>query len=157
MVLTTVGKKAFVFSLPNQDGEVVSLDSFLGQWVVLYFYPKDNTPGCTIEAIDFSKLQTEFEQVNAVIFGVSPDSPKSHCSFREKQKLSLMLLSDEKKVVLKKYGVWGKKKFMGREYEGVLRTTILIDPKGKVAFVWENVSVKGHAAVVLKKLKDLVV
>ncbi len=155
MVLISVGKKALNFSLPNQDGEVVSLDSFLGKWLVLYFYPKDNTPGCTVEGIDFSRLQDNFELVNAVILGVSPDSVKSHCSFIGKRKLTIPLLSDEKKVVLEKYGVWGKKRFMGREYVGVLRTTILIDPKGKVVFIWENVKVKGHAAAILEKLKEL--
>ncbi len=155
MVLTTVGKKAFVFSLPDQDGETVSLDDFSRRWVVLYFYPKDDTPGCTIEGIDFTHLLPRFRKAGAEVVGVSPDSGKSHCKFQAKHKLKVMLLSDVEKKILKEYGVWGKKKFMGREYEGVLRATILIDPEGKVAFLWEKVSVKGHAAAVLEKLKEL--
>lgn len=155
MVLTMVGEKAVVFSLPNPDGEIVSLDNFLGRWLVLYFYPKDDTPGCTIEGIDFTHLLSQFRKVGAEVVGISPDSGKSHCKFQAKHKLKVMLLSDVEKTILKEYGVWGKKKFMGREYEGVLRTTILIDPKGKVAFLWETVSVKGHAAAVLEKLKEL--
>ena len=155
MLTISIGKKALLFSLPNSLGEIVSLEQFLGRWVVLYFYPKDNTPGCTIESIDFSCLQKDFEKLNAVVLGISPDSLKSHCNFVEKQHLTIILLSDPEKKILKKYGVWGKKKFMGREYDGVLRTTVLVDPMGRVACVWENVSVKGHAAIVLQKLKQL--
>ena len=148
------GQKAPLFSLPNQDNQSTSLSNFKGKWVILYFYPKDNTPGCTIEALDFTKYNKEFEKNNAVILGVSPDSSKSHCNFIEKQTLNIQLLSDETHSVLEKYGVWGKKKFMGREYMGVLRTTVLIDPAGKIAHIWENVSVKGHAEDVLKELKS---
>ncbi len=155
MVLVSVGKKALNFSLPNQDGKLVSLDSFLGKWLVLYFYPKDDTPGCTVEGIDFTHLLPLFRKAGAEVVGVSPDSGKSHCKFQAKHKLTIMLLSDVEKKTLKEYGVWGKKKFMGREYEGVLRTTVLVDPKGKVAFLWENVSVKGHAAAILEKLNEL--
>ncbi len=149
------GKKAEDFSLPDQDGEEVKLSDFKGKWVVLYFYPKDNTPGCTIEAIDFTKSLKSLQSLGAVVLGVSPDSTKSHCNFIEKQKLRITLLSDEEKKVLKKYKVWGKKKFMGREYMGVMRSTFLIDPKGKIAYIWENVNVKGHADEVKQKLKEL--
>ncbi|HLD40218.1 MAG TPA: thioredoxin-dependent thiol peroxidase [Candidatus Nanoarchaeia archaeon] len=143
------------FRLPNMDGEDTSLHDFKGKWVVLYFYPKDDTPGCTIEAIDFSALQKQFLKLGAVILGVSPDSSKSHCSFTEKHNLNITLLSDPQKEVLQKYKVWGKKKFMGREYLGLLRTTFLIDPKGKIAQIWENVNVKGHAQEVLDTLAKL--
>ncbi len=155
MVLMTVGMKAGKFSLANQDSKFVSLDDFLGKWLVLYFYPKDDTPGCTMEGIDFTHLLPLFQKVGAEVVGVSPDSSKSHCKFQAKHKLNVVLLSDVDKKTLNEYGVWGKKKFMGREYEGVLRTTLLIDPNGKIAFIWENVSVKGHAAAVLEKLKEL--
>lgn len=150
-----IGDRAPDFALANQDGNNVGLKDFAGKWVVLYFYPKDNTPGCTIEGIEFSSTIGEFRKAGAEIIGVSPDSVKSHCNFIEKQKLKITLLSDESREMLKKYGVWGKKKFMGREYEGVLRTTFLIDPKGKIAHIWENVSVKGHAKEVLEKVKRL--
>ena len=123
------GTKAPDFRLKDQDGKEVSLKDFQGRWLILYFYPKDNTPGCTIEAIDFSKMRSDFKKEGAEIAGVSPDSGKSHCSFIEKQDLTITLLSDVSKKTLQAYGVWKKKKFMGREYMGVLRTTVLIDPK----------------------------
>ncbi len=149
-----VGEKAPDFALVNQENKKISLKDFSGKWLVLYFYPKDNTPGCTIEGIDFTMLLSEFHRAGAEVVGVSPDSVKSHCNFQEKQKLKIMLLSDESKEMLKKYGVWGKKKFMGREYDGVLRTTFLIDAKGKIAQIWREVSVKGHAREVLEKLLE---
>ncbi len=153
LTVSQLHQKAIDFSLPDQDGKKVSLSDFRGKWIVLYFYPKDNTPGCTIEAIHFTKEMKEFTKRGAVILGVSPDSPQSHCNFIKKQKLRLELLSDEKKTVLKKYGVWGRKKFMGREYLGVLRTTLLIDPNGRIMHVWNDVKVKGHAEEVLAELK----
>ena len=146
------GRPAPDFSLPEMNGKEVSLGNFKGRWVVLYFYPKDDTPGCTIEAIDFSALQKQFSKEGAVILGISPDPTKSHCSFTQKHDLSIILLSDPEKEVLQKYNAWGKKKFMGREYMGVLRTTLLIDPKGTIRQVWENVKVKGHAQEVLDLL-----
>ncbi|MBI2103002.1 thioredoxin-dependent thiol peroxidase [Candidatus Woesearchaeota archaeon] len=155
MVTISVGEKVFSFTLPDQDGKMISLSGLRGDWIILYFYPKDNTPGCTIEGQGFSHLREEFERRGAIIVGVSPDSLKSHCNFIKKQGLTITLLSDQKKVVLKKYGVWGKKKFMGREYMGVLRTTILVDRKGIVRFVWGDVNVKGHAQEVLEMLKEL--
>lgn len=147
------GTEAPGFSIKNHEGEDVSLNGFKGKWVVLYFYPRDNTPGCTIEALAFTSLKKEFERLNCVVLGVSPDSVEKHCSFVEKKELSITLLSDEEKKVMKKYGVWGLKKFMGKEYMGVIRSTFLIDPKGVIREVWSPVKVKGHAGQVLEKLK----
>ena len=146
------GEKAPDFSLPNQDGKKVKLSGFKGKWVVLYFYPKDDTPGCTIEGIDFTGQLKDFEQWNAVVLGVSPDSKESHCKFIEKHKLKVTLLSDVEKTVLKKYGVWQKKNFYGKEFMGVQRSTFLINPHGKIAFAWRNVNALGHAEEVRKKL-----
>ncbi len=148
------GAKAPAFKLKDAKENEVSLKDFAGSWVVLYFYPKDNTPGCTIEAKDFTKELAGFEKLGARILGVSADSCESHRKFITKQNLKITLLSDESKTVLKKYGVWGKKNFMGKSFMGVIRTTYLIDPKGKVARVWEEVSVKGHAGDVKKAVKD---
>ena len=150
-----VGDAAPEFDLLNQDGENVSLESLSGQWVVLYFYPKDNTPGCTREAIGFTAELGAFQKKRAVILGCSPDSTQSHCGFIEKQNLKIGLLSDPEHAVLKSYGAWGKKMNYGREYEGVIRSTFLIDPKGKLAAVWPNVSVDGHVEAVFKKLCEL--
>ena len=143
------------FSIPDQDGKIVSLQDFKGKWMVLYFYPKDDTPGCTIETNDFTSLKEEFNQLNAEILGASKDSQKSHCSFIEKQNLKIMLLSDEEKTLAQAYGAWGQKKFMGREYMGMKRNTYLINPQRKIVFIWENVRVKNHAANVLEKIKEL--
>jgi len=143
------------FCLKNEDGKEVCLEDFRGKWVVLYFYPKDNTPGCTREAQDFSEKLEEFEKLGAVVLGVSPDSVRSHKRFKEKKGLKVTLLSDEEKKVVETYGVWQKKKVCGRECYGVVRTTYLIDPEGKVAEVWEKVKVKGHVDAVLEKLKEL--
>ncbi|MFN9675783.1 MAG: peroxiredoxin, partial [Microcystis sp.] len=126
-----------------------------GQWLVLYFYPKDNTPGCTAEAIDFTALSPQFQQLNAVILGVSPDSEKSHCRVIEKHNLTIQLLSDTEHQLAEIYQVWGLKKFMGKEYMGIKRSTFLIDPQGNIAYIWSNVKVKAHAEAVLKKLEEL--
>lgn len=150
----TVGNKAPLFTLFNHQGEKISLSSFKGQWVVLYFYPKDNTPGCTVEAIEFTAAAPAFAKLNAVILGVSPDSPKSHCSFIEKQKLGISLLSDPDHVALESYGAWQLKKNYGKDYMGVVRSTFLIDPQGKIAHVWPKVSVKGHVEEVRRVLKE---
>ena len=150
-----INQKAPGFSLPNQDGEILSLQDFKGRWLVLYFYPKDNTPGCTIEAIDFTKLKKEFAKEGAEVIGVSPDSEKSHCNFIEKRDLKITLLSDAEKTILNDYDVWGKKKFMGKEYMGVIRSTFLINSKGVIKHIWSNVKVKDHAQEVLEKLKEL--
>ena len=140
-------------TLKNADETEVKLADFRGKWVVLYFYPKDNTPGCTTEALDFTALKPDFEAAGAVIFGISPDSCKSHCNFREKKDLTIELLSDPDHVAMAAFGVWQMKKMYGREFMGVVRTTYLIDPSGNIAHVWPKVKVKGHAQAVLNELK----
>jgi peroxiredoxin Q/BCP len=121
----------------------------------LYFYPKDNTQGCTTEACDFTVALPDFEGLDAVILGVSPDSPKKHRNFIEKKELQITLLADEDKEVLESYGVWQLKKMYGREYMGVVRSTFLIDPDGKIAKIWDKVKVKGHVEAVKKELFEL--
>jgi len=148
------GSNAPALKLPDGLGNKVSLGDYRGKWVVLYFYPKDDTPGCTTEALDFTARKAEFGKLNAVILGVSPDSEKSHCKFTEKHGLSVTLLSDVEKKSLESYGVWRTKKQYGREYQGVVRTTFLIDPAGKVAHVWNAVKVEGHADEVLGKIRE---
>ena len=143
------------FCLPNQDGKNICLQDFKGKWVVVYFYPKDNTPGCTIEAIDFTKKLKDFEKLNAKILGISSDSEKSHCSFIEKQKLKIDLLSDVEKKVIKQFGVWGKKKLYGKEYFGVLRSTFLINPDGEIAKEWKSVKVENHVEKVLEEIREM--
>lgn len=150
-----VGEKAVEFCLPSDGGNEVCLKDLKGKWVVLYFYPKDNTPGCTKEAQQFSELLEEFDKLNAVVLGVSPDSVESHKKFKEKKDLKVTLLSDVNKEVINAYGAWQLKKSYGREYYGVVRSTYLIDPEGKVAYVWKKVRANGHAAKVLEKLKEL--
>lgn len=150
-----VGDQAPEFSLLNQDENKVSLADFKGKWIILYFYPKDNTPGCTIEAVDFTKQLPAFTKLAAVILGVSPDSSKSHCGFIEKQNLKVTLLSDPEHKILEEYGAWGLKKNYGKEYFGVIRSTFLINPKGCIAAVWPGVKVDGHVEEVKEKLKEL--
>jgi len=147
--------KAPDFTLPSTNSENQKLKDLLGKYVVIYFYPKDDTPGCTIETNDFNKLYPKFEKLNCEIFGISKDTIKSHDKFREKFKIKFDLLSDEQIKILKKYKVWGKKKFMGREFMGIIRSTFLIDKKGKIIKVWNNVKVKDHAKEVLETLKSL--
>ena len=147
--------RASNFTLPSTNKNNYSLKDSIGKYVVLYFYPKDDTPGCTIETNDFNKLFTKFKKLDCEIYGISRDSLKSHNKFRNKYKIKFDLLADEKIGVLKKYKVWGKKKFMGREFMGILRTTILIDKNGKIVKIWKNVKVKDHAKEVLETLKLL--
>ncbi|NPA94716.1 MAG: peroxiredoxin [Thermodesulfobacteria bacterium] len=157
------GQVAPDFTLLDSDGKEVSLSDHKGQWVVLYFYPRDNTSGCTKEACDFTETLPQFQELGCTVLGVSPDSVKSHKKFQEKHGLKVRLLSDPEREVLKAYGAWGKKKNYGKEYEGVIRSTYIIDPDGKVAWNWKNVRVrtkrKGqevrHADAVLEKLKEL--
>ena len=150
-----VGLKAPEFCLPNQDETEVCLRDLSGKWIVLYFYPKDNTPGCTTEACDFTVNLPEFEGLDAVVLGVSPDSPKKHRNFIEKKELGITLLSDEDKEVCELYDVWKLKKMCGREYMGVVRTTYIINPDGEIAESWGNVRVKGHVEKVKERLKEL--
>jgi len=150
------GDMAEDFCLPDYEGKEHCLHDYHGKWVVLYFYPKDNTSGCTREAKEFTEMKGEFENLGAVIIGVSKDSPKSHARFIEKHNLRILLLSDEEHKILEKYGAWGKKKNYGREYFGTIRTTFLIDPEGKIVQVWRNVRVNGHVEKVLEELKKFV-
>lgn len=154
MLMLEVGKKAPDFSLLNQDEKKISLKNYLGQKVVLYFYPKDDTSGCTKEACGFSDDLPKFNKIDAVILGVSPDSVKSHKKFSEKYKLKFDLLADEEKLVLEKYGVWKEKSMYGRKYMGVERTTFIIDEKGKIKKIFNKVKVDGHNKEVLEALKD---
>lgn len=153
--LPEAGKKAPAFSLPADDGKKVSLKGFAGKKLVLYFYPKDDTPGCTVEALGFSALKAAFEKAGAKIVGVSKDSVAAHCKFRDKHKLSITLASDETGEALAAYGVWGEKKLYGRSFMGITRTTFLIDEKGVIAKVWPKVKVAGHAEEVLAAVKAL--
>ena len=148
--------KAPIFKLPSTNKKEYSLKDSIGNYVIIYFYPKDDTPGCTIEPNDFNKLLSKFKKLDCEIYGISKDSLKSHDKFKDKYKIKFDLLADEEKEVLKKYKVWGKKKFMGREFMGIIRTTYLIDKKGKILKVWENVKVKDHAEEVLKTLQNIV-
>ena len=148
--------KALSFSLPSTSNNKYSLKDSLGKYVVLYFYAKDDTPGCTIETNDFNKLLSKFKKLNCEVLGVSKDSLKSHYKFKEKYKIKFDLLADEDLKVLKKYKVWGKKKFMGREFMGTIRSTYLIGKKGEIIKVWENVKVKDHAKEVLETLSNLI-
>ena len=149
------GKKAPLFTLENQDGEKISLNDFTGKNVVLYFYPKDNTSGCTKEACNFRDDFPKFGKMKAVILGVSPDSVQSHKKFSEKYELPFDLLSDEKKQVLEKYGVWKEKSMYGRKYMGVERSTFVIDKTGKVMKIFRKVKVENHNNEVMKVIKEL--
>ena len=150
-----VGDNAVEFCLSNQDEEEVCLRDILGSWIVLYFYPKDNTPGCTTEACAFTEAMPEFTDMGAMVLGVSPDSPKRHRNFIEKKSLSITLLADEEKELAQAMGVWQLKKFMGREYMGIVRSTFIINPDGKIVSVWPKVKVKGHVDIVRERLREL--
>jgi len=149
------GKRAPAFTLPTDSGEKFQLTAQKGKVVVLFFYPKDNTSGCTKEAIGFTEKLRSFKSKDAVVVGISPDSVKSHEKFRKDHKLKVILASDEDKKVLEKYGVWVQKSMYGRKYMGVERTTILIDQKGKIARIWNKVKVPGHVEEVLEAVKAL--
>ena len=149
------GKKAPAFTLPDQDDKKTALKDFSGKWVVVYFYPKDDTPGCTTEACEFTNIHRELEKLDATVVGISPDSAASHRKFIDKHKIKFTLLSDADRKVMKKYGAFGKKKMYGKEVEGVIRSTFLIDPSGKVAHAWYGVKAAGHAEKVKEKLAAL--
>lgn len=136
-----IGDKAPAFCLPDQDGKENCLSDYKGKWVVLYFYPKDNTPGCTVEGIDFTTVKKGLEAKNTVILGVSRDSIKSHQNFIVKQELTITLLSDPDHKVIEAYGAWQLKKMYGKESYGIARSTFLIDPEGKIAFAWPSLDV----------------
>ena len=146
--------KAPLFKLPSTEKSEFNLKDTLGSFVVIYFYPKDDTPGCTIETNDFNKLLPRFNKLKCEVLGISKDNIKSHHKFKNKFKIKFGLLSDEKIDVIKKYKVWGKKKFMGREFMGIIRSTFLIDKKGKVLKIWKNVKVKNHVKEVLHTLES---
>ena len=143
------------FKLASTDGTTFELKSIKKKNIIIYFYPKDDTPGCTLESKDFSKLNSMINKSNTVIFGVSKDSIESHLKFKKKYKLKFDLLSDEKLSVIKKYGVWGMKSFLGKKYKGVIRSTFLINSKGKIHKIWSNVRVKDHAKSVLEEIKNI--
>jgi len=149
------GISAPEFTLPDEANKIHRLSDFRGQTVVLYFYPKDDTPGCTTEACNFRDDYGDFINANIVILGVSPDNTKSHAKFKQKFELPFPLLADEGHKICDLYQVWGPKKFMGREYEGVLRTTFVIGPDGRIAKVFENVKPAGHSAEVLAAVRGL--
>lgn len=149
------GKKAPTFTLPNGAGRQVKLSNLKGKPVVLYFYPKDDTPGCTIEAKGFEAALDDFNSRGAIVLGVSPDGPKSHCKFADKYGLRFDLLCDEAHDTAQKYGVWVEKNRYGRKYMGVQRATFLIDKEGRIARVWPQVKPEGHPAEVLEALDAL--
>lgn len=153
--MLNIGDIAPLFTLPNENNNNISLSDYKSKYIVLYFYPKDDTPGCTTEACDFSINISDFQNLNAVIIGISPDSPESHKKFIEKYSLKVILLSDPDLKILEKYDVWQVKKMYGKEYMGVLRSTFIINPEGKIDALWYGVSVKNHIKEVQEKLKDL--
>jgi len=144
------------FKLPSSNNKSFEINKSLKQYLVIYFYPRDNTPGCTNEAKDFSKLYKEFKRLNCEIFGISKDSIESHRKFISKFKIPFHLLSDEKIIALKKYGAWGEKSMYGKKFMGIKRTTVLINLKGKIIKIWNNVKVKDHAKEVLNCLKGAI-
>mgnify|MGYP000075067651 CR=1 FL=1 len=150
------GQPAPPIELPSADGQMLRLEDLRGKWVVLYFYPKDNTSGCTREAHEFSSRRDEFDQAAATVVGISPDSADSHRKFIAKHGLTHQLATDATHAVLRRYGAWGRKSMYGKQFEGVIRSTVLIDPEGRVAFSWPKVKVAGHAQAVLDKLTELV-
>lgn len=155
MAQLEAGEPAPKFELPRTGGGTLTLSSLRGRKAVLYFYPKDDTSGCTAESIDFSALKPKFEEAGAVVIGVSPDSIKSHAKFAAKHGLAIDLASDEAKDMLQAYGVWAEKSMYGRRYMGVERTTFLLDRDGRIARIWRKVKVPGHAAEVLDAARSL--
>lgn len=150
-----IGNKAPEFCTLNQDEVEICLRDLKRKWIVLYFYPKDNTPGCTTEACDFTAAMPEFDSLDGIILGVSPDSAKKHRNFIEKKEIGFTLLADEEKKMCEDYGVWQLKKNYGKEYMGVVRSTFIINPEGNIAAAWTNVRVKGHIDAVKEKLAEL--
>jgi peroxiredoxin Q/BCP len=149
------GRKAPAFTLTDDTGKRVSLADLAGRWVVLYFYPKDDTPGCTVEACEFTASIAQFGKLDAAVYGVSPDTEESHAKFRRKHALKVGLLADPGRKMLAAYGAWGMKSLYGRKFEGVIRSTVIVGPDGKVAHRWKSVRAKGHAEHVRAKLAEL--
>jgi peroxiredoxin Q/BCP len=150
-----LGTPAPQFTLPDQDGKRVSLKDFQGKWLVLYFYPKDDTPGCTIEGIEFTTLKKEFEKRNTVVYGISGDDAESHCAFQKKHGLSIPLLTDKEKKMMTAYGAFKQRLLYGNSFLGIIRSTVLIDPEGVVAHHWPTVKAQGHAEEVVERLTEL--
>jgi len=144
------------FKIPSSNNKEFELKKNKNKFLIIYFYPRDNTPGCTNEAKDFSKLYKEFQKLNCEIFGISKDSIESHKKFISKFKIPFQLLSDEKNIAHKKYGAWGEKSMYGKKFMGIKRTTVLINPKSKIIKIWSNVKVKDHAKEVLNCLKEAI-
>jgi len=155
MTELAIGHAAPQFELPKDGGGMIRLTDFRGKIVVLFFYPKDDTTGCTAEAIDFTRRMPDFESCGAVVMGISPDSVGRHERFKSKHQLAMPLIADEMHVALAAYGVWAKKSLFGRKYMGVVRTTFLIDRSGTIARIWRNVRVTGHAAEVLAAVQEM--
>ncbi|MDH5676350.1 MAG: thioredoxin-dependent thiol peroxidase [Myxococcales bacterium] len=149
------GKRAPAFTLESDSGDKVSLSKLKGKNVVVYFYPRDNTPGCTVEAQDFNKALKKLEKLDAVVLGISKDSIASHCKFRDKYGLKFPLLSDPDGGVLEKYGAWGEKKLYGKTSMGIIRSTVIVGADGKVKKIFPKVRVKGHVDAVLEALAEL--
>lgn len=154
-VMATIGETAPAFTLPDQEGKNHSLSDYKGKWVVVYFYPKDDTPGCTKEACNFRDEKGRLEDLGAVVLGVSADDVGSHGKFHRKFGLNFPLLADPSKEMILAYGAWGKKQNFGLEYEGILRQTFILDPKGKIAKVWYKVKPDEHALEVAEALEQL--
>jgi peroxiredoxin Q/BCP len=154
-MIPKIGQKAPAIKLPDQAGVIQELKNYLGKWVLIYFYPKDDTPGCTTEACGLRDNFPKFKKLNAVVLGVSVDSAKKHEKFSNKYQLPFTLLADEQKEIVAKYGVWAEKSMYGKKYMGTLRTSFLVDPNGKIAKIYENVKPAIHADEVLADLKTL--
>ncbi len=150
-----VGSKAPQFSLSDVDGDLHSLKRMLGKWVIVYFYPRDNTPGCTTEACEFSAGLETFGEIGAQVFGISPDDLESHRAFIAKYELTVTLLSDTARKAINRYGAWGEVDMRGRMVEGVIRSTVIVDPEGNIAWHWPRAKAEGHAQEVADKLCDL--
>lgn len=153
--MVEVGDEAPKFCLPDSGETETCLESYRGKWIILYFYPKDNTSGCTREAADFTAALDDIHALGAEVLGVSRDSPASHRKFAEKHGLKVRLLSDPDKKVMEAYGVWAMKKMYGKEGYGTIRSTFLVGPDGRIARIWRSVKVKGHVEAVIKALKEL--
>jgi peroxiredoxin Q/BCP len=153
--VATEGGQAPTFNLPRDGGERVSLADYLGSKLVIFFYPRADTPGCTREAIDFTRLRDDFAAIGTAVLGVSADPIKAQESFRNKHQLSIPLVSDETHEMLQAYGAWGEKSMYGRSFQGVIRTTVLIDSNGRIAKIWRGVKVDGHAEAVLAAAREL--